>query len=199
MTRISDERALWLARHVLPHEPALRAWLRNRHIAGLEIDDVIQETYARLIMAESVTGVRNPKTYAFQAAYSVLMTHLRRSKVVSFQAVSDIEQLGASADDPSPEQQVVDRDELRRLAEAIAGLPDRVGEVFTLRRIQGMSQREVAQRLGISESTVEKHMSRGLYLLTAAFNRSGNPVADASKRKKEEMRAGRVQSDSPGD
>lgn len=197
--RISDERALWLARHVLPHEPALRAWLQNRRLAGLEIDDVVQETYARLISLDSVEGVRNPKTYAFQAAYSVLMTHLRRSRVVSFQTVADIDQLGATAEEPSPEHQVVDRDELQRLSEAIAALPTKVRDVFILRRVEGLSQRDVARRLGIPESTVEKNMSRGFHLLANLFSRGGNSTAGASKAASEKVRARHVQGDSSGD
>lgn len=197
MGRISDERAIWLARHVLPHEPALRAWLRKRPLAGLEIDDVIQETYARLITAETVDGVRNPRTYAFQVAWSVLLTHVRRSRVIAFQTVSDVDQLGAFADDPSPERCVADRDELQRLGEAIASLPARVRDVFTLRRVEGLSQREVAQRLGIAESTVEKHMSRGFYLLATLFTRGGKQIAGASKAD-EEKRGAYVQGDSRG-
>lgn len=198
MGRISSERAIWLARHVIPHEPALRAWLRNRPLAGLEIDDIVQETYARLIAVESVEGVRNPKTYAFQAAYSVMMTHARRSRVIAFQTVADIDQLGALADEPSPEHRVADRDELQRLGEAIASLPARVRDVFTLRRVEGLPQREVARRLGLSESTVEKHMSRGFYLLTARFARGGNQIADASRTSKEPREA-YVQGDGTGD
>ncbi|HZW14920.1 MAG TPA: sigma-70 family RNA polymerase sigma factor [Brevundimonas sp.] len=182
----------------MPHEPALRSWLLNRRLAGLEIDDIIQETYARLIAVESVAGVRNPKTYAFQAAYSVMVTHVRRSRVIAFQTVSDIDQLGALADEPSPEHSVADRDELQHLGEAIASLPARIRDVFILRRVEGFSQREVAQRLGISESTVEKHMSRGFYLLTALFTRGGNHSAGASKAG-EEMREAHVQGDGTGD
>lgn len=182
----------------MPHEPALRSWLRNRRLAGLEIDDIVQETYARLIAVESVEGVRNPKTYAFQAAHSVMMTHVRRSRVIAFQTVSDIDQLGATAEEPSPEHRVADRDELQHLAEAIASLPVRVRDVFILRRVEALSQREVAQRLGISESTVEKHMSRGFYLLTALFTRSGNQTAGASKAG-EEIRKAHVQGDGTGD
>src|SRR5690606_14968612 len=110
-----------------------------------------------------VSGISNVRNYLFQTAYSVLMTHVRRSKIVSFQTVSDLDQLGARAQDCSPEEQVIDRDELQKLAEAIAGLPGKIREVFILRRVNGLSQKDVAQKLRLSESTVEKHMSRSIY------------------------------------
>lgn len=166
---------------MLPHEAALRAWLRRRKLPGLEVDDIVQETYAKLVALDTVAHVRNPRTYAFQIAHSVLMTQARRSKVVSFELVGDIEQLAAIADAPSPEHQIADRDELRRLGEAIASLPGRLGEVFILRRVEGLSQRDAASKLGLSESTIEKHMSRGLLLLADRFIRGGNPSSRASE------------------
>jgi len=178
--RASDERALWLSRHVLKHEPALRAWLGRRRIAGLEVDDIVQETYARLIAVDQVAGIGNVKTYMFQTAYSVLVSHVRRAKIVSFEAVADLEQL-ESTRDVSPEDQVIDRDELNRLARAIAVLPGKIRDVFVLRRINGLSQREVARELGLSESTVEKHMSRSIYLLMNLISNSGNDDPRASR------------------
>jgi RNA polymerase sigma factor (sigma-70 family) len=189
MTRVSDERALWLVRHALPHEAALRGWLERRRLVGLEVDDVVQETYARLIALESVEHVRNSRNYMFQTAHSVLMTHLRRSKVVSFVTVADVEQLGLAASGASPETQVADRDELQRLAEAIASLPAKARDVFVLRRVHGVAQREVARRLGVSESTVEKHMGRSLHMIMEVFGRSGKPTAGASMAAEKEERA----------
>ena len=171
MTRVSDARALWLTTHILPHEPALRAWLHGRELPGLDIGDIVQETYSRLISAESVDHIRNYKAYAFQTAHSVIASHLRRAKVVSFQNVSDMDQLGGTAREMTPEAEVIGHQELQRLATAIARLPIRVREVFVLRRIEGLAQREVAQRLGLSESTVEKHMSRGFLLLSDFLGR----------------------------
>ena len=193
MVRASDERALWLSRHVLKHEPALRAWLNHRRIAGLEIDDIVQETYARLIRVESVAHIDNARNYMFQTAYSVLISHVRRSKVVSFQAVNDLDNLMAASHEPSPEERTADRDELHRLAQAIAGLPGKIRDVFILRRVHGLSQREVAGQLGLAESTVEKHMSRGIYLLMNLISHGGNDPARAlrawgSKLRKDDAR-----------
>lgn len=199
MMRVSDERARWLARHVLPHEPALRAWLKHRRVIDLDVDDIVQETYARLVSAESVEGVRNAKNYTFQTAYSVIMTHLRRSRVVSIRAVADIDQLEAAADAPSPEDEAADRDELHRLAEAIAALPEKVREVFSLRRVEGLSQRQVADRLGIAESTVEKHMAKGFRLLMDRSGRGGKVEPSASKLADREPFRPHAQADKPRD
>jgi RNA polymerase sigma factor (sigma-70 family) len=181
MTRVSDERALWLARHVLPHEPALRAWLSHKHVVGLDIDDIVQETYARLAAIDTVANVRNPKTYAFQTAHSIILTHLRRSRVVSIRAVEDVELYAGPSDEASPERQLSDREELHRIAQAIAALPEKVRAVFTLRRVEGLSQREVAQKLNLSESTVEKHMGKGLRLMMDWLGRGGISQGGASK------------------
>jgi RNA polymerase sigma-70 factor (ECF subfamily) len=195
MKAVSDERSLWLARNVLPHEQALRAWLQSRRLVGLDVDDIVQETYTRLILAQSVAHIRNVKTYAFQTAYSVMMDHLRRSKIVSFSLVSDLDVLGAPAEDPSPETQTADREELQRLAEAISALPAKVRTVFTLRRIDGLSQREVARRLGISESTVEKHISRGFLLLIELFGRGGKRLPPSSRALGPKLRRGYAKAD----
>ena len=173
MSTVSDERALWLGRHVLPHEPQLRAWLRRRNLGGLEVEDIIQETYTRLVAAESVAHVHDAKNYAFQVAGSVVIDHLRRMKVVPISSLPDLDYLEVASEEPSPERQAIDRDELNRLAQMIAALPGRVREVFTLRRVHGLPQREVARRHGLSESTVEKHMARGFLIMLEFVGHGG--------------------------
>jgi len=174
MPSVSDERALWLGRHVLPHEPQLRAWLRRRNLGGLEVEDVIQETYTRLVAAESVAHIRDARNYAFQVAGSVVIDHLRRMKVVPIASLPDLDYLEVASEEPSPERQAIDRDELNRLAQMIACLPGNVRDVFTLRRVHGLPQREVARRLGLSESTVEKHMARGFLIMLELLGHGGN-------------------------
>jgi RNA polymerase sigma-70 factor (ECF subfamily) len=180
MSSSYDERSEWLRRHVLPHEPALRAWLRRRSLGGLDVDDVVQETYTRLMTAESVQHIRNTKTYAFQTAASVVVDYVRKMKVISIVSVANLDLLEVISDEYSPERVAIDRDELNRLGAAIAAMPDKVRQVFTLRRVQGLSQREVAQQMGISENTVEKHMSRGFLLMLRLFPYGGKSPSTTS-------------------
>lgn len=181
MSVFSDERSAWLERNILPHESALRCWLGARRLDGLEVDDVIQETYTRLVAAEHVDHIRNPKNYAFQIAGSVVIDHVRRKKVVSIASVADLDQVGLVSDEPSPEAHAIGRDELSRLAAAIEGLPPRVAEVFTLRRVKGLSQKEISSLLGITEGTVERHMTRALFLLSEQFLIGGRRVPQPSR------------------
>ena len=181
MRAIDRERTQWFLRNILPYEPALRRWLARSKPLDLEIDDVIQETYAIFADLETVEDIRFPRAYLFQVARSVITKHIRRARVVSIQTMDDLTQLDHEDDGPSPERTVIDRDQLRRLAQAIASMPVKTREAFVLRRINGLSQREIAKRMAISENTVEKHISRGLRLLSDWFGHGGKPQPDASK------------------
>jgi len=177
----SDERARWLAKHVLPHEPALRAWLTRRQVPGLEIDDIVQETYARLSIVASVDAVLNPRTYMFQAAQSVVLTYVRRARVVPMHSLAQFESEAFLADEPDPEEVAIGRDELTRLGKAIASLPPRMREVFLARRVEGLSQSEAARRLGVSQSTVEKQMAGAFRKLAELIGRGGKQARRASR------------------
>jgi RNA polymerase sigma-70 factor (ECF subfamily) len=171
----SRERAVWLGRNVFPHEAALRQWLCARMAsAGLEVDDVVQETYAILASIERVDHIRNPRNYMFEVAKSIVLQSLRRARIVTIDVQANAQALEIPEDAPSPERVVADRQELSQVSAAIAALPGRCREVFTMRKIQGLSQREVSEALGIAESTVEKHMVKALAILTNTIGRGGN-------------------------
>ena len=181
MRALDRERTRWFLRNILPHEPALRAWLTRRHPLGLEVEDIIQEAYAILADLESVDGIAYPRAYLFQVARSVITRHIRRARVVSIHAVEDVAQLEHADERPTPEQVAIDRDELGRLARAISAMPDRTQQAFILRRVDGLSQREIAARMAISENTVEKHISRGLRFLIDWFGHGGKALAQVSR------------------
>ncbi|HEY0623222.1 RNA polymerase sigma factor [Sphingomonas sp.] len=187
MRAIDRERTRWFLRNILPHEQALRSWLARRQPIGLEIDDIIQEAYAIFADLETVEDIRFPRAYLFQVARSVITRHVRRARVVSIRTMDDLTDFDPADDYPSPERVAIDRDQLRRLAEAIGAMPERTQEAFVLRRVDGLSQREISARMAISENTVEKHISRGLRFLVDWFGHGGNALAEASRTRDSEI------------
>lgn len=174
------ERARWLLRNILPHEPSLRAWLARKPLGGLEPDDVIQESYSIFAEMDRVDTIRFPRAYLFQVARSVVTGHVRRARIVPIHAVGDLDQLDHPDDAASPEQTAIDRDELRRLAHAIAAMPPKTRQAFVLRRVEGLPQRAIAVQMGITENTVETHIARGIRFLIDWFGRSGNRPSQTS-------------------
>jgi RNA polymerase sigma factor (sigma-70 family) len=173
---VSAARAVWLARNALPHEGALRRWLaRNQKIVNLEIDDIVQETYAILVGLQSVEHIEKPQSYMFSVAQSVVLQHIRRARIISIEAVAEIERFDHLRMQSSPEQQVSDREELRVAAERIAKLPARCRQAFILRKVEGLSQKEVALRMSVSENTVEKHMGKAIRILMDALGHASDP------------------------
>lgn len=178
---ILRERARWIARHILPYEAELRRSLKRRAPAGFEVDDIVQEVYARLAAFPSVDHIHSPRSYLYRMAGGIMTDYARRQKVVPMLAVEDYEAVGATSADLSPEAVVLHRDQLNRVARIFSQLPPAVAEVFRLRRIDGMSQKEVARRLNLPESTIEKRMARGVYLIAQYWEAGGNGEVRSTK------------------
>lgn len=178
---VSNERALWLARHIVPNERWLRAQIaRWRLPHDLEPDDIIQEAYAKLAAMDSVLEIRNPRTYLFSIARSTMLMHIRHSRVVSIQAVDNLEKINLAADEPSPEMQVSDREQLHLLAIAISELPEPSRSAFILRVIDELPYREIGKRLGRSDNAVQKNIAKSLRMLMERLGRGRKTSADAS-------------------
>lgn len=165
----------WVAAHILKHEPALRRWLHRTGVPAYEVDDIVQQTYCKLSELNSVAHIIDPRGYFFATARSILLQRVRRDRVVQIQAASDQIEYQGVDQSPSPERTASARNELSRVMEAIAALPTRYREVIELRRIEGLSQKETAKRLGVTEKIVENGLARGLKAILKAFE-SGDEI-----------------------
>jgi len=153
-------------------------------VYGMEIDDIIQEMYARIVSQPSFEAIKYPRQYAFQTATAIIIDHMRRSRVVSINAAGDLDQLEISAPDASPEQQLEFREEIAAVAHSLSLLPARTRDVLIMRRVEGLSQQQTADKLGISIKTVEKHMAQGVAALMALFGRGGKSSPHPSTPKR---------------
>lgn len=173
----------WVAHEVMPHEAAVRGWLRRFVVNRDEADDLIQEAYARLSALEAVEHIDRPDGYFFQTVRNLLLEQVRRSHIVSIESVTEIDALPIYSDEPSPEQAVAARRELEKVFSLIEGLPERCRRIFELRKIHGLSQREIAKKMGVSESIVENDGARGLRLIMAALREEAASFEQKSKGK----------------
>lgn len=180
MSRDFREQGRWLARNVLPHEALIRAKLRGMCLYDLDMEDVIQEMYARFLTLESLDSIRFPRQYALLTARAIIIDHIRHSRVVSITSSGNLESLEVPAQEASGEERVEFREEVRAVTSALNQLPKMCRETLILRRVEGLPQKEVARRLNISEKTVEKHMANGVRMLIKMFGRGGKPRAHTS-------------------
>ncbi len=164
----------WFADEILVHEEALLHFLARAWPQRDELHDLRQEIYVRVYEAARKAPPAQPKAFLFATARHLLTDRIRRNKVVSIEPVGDFERLLVLVDDVSPERWCGGRQVLKRLSDAFDRLPDRCREVVWLRRVEHLSQRETAERLGISEKTVEKHIAKGMRLIAGYFYGGGD-------------------------
>lgn len=159
--------AAWVAREVLPHEQRLRARLARSRVPSEDIDELIQESYCRLALLDSVDHIECPRAYFFAIARNLLLRKLRRQQIVSLDTIAEIESM--QDDRPDPERAAGARLDYGKVRALIAKLPERCRRIVELRKIEGWSQIEIAEHLGITEKAVEKQVWLGVRAVREAF------------------------------
>ncbi len=183
----------WFTEDILIHEDALLRYLRHAWPQREDAHDLRQEIYARVYEAAGKALPTQPKAFLFATARHLLADRARRGRVVSIEPMGDFEPSHVLVDEVSPERWCGGRQLLHRLADAFDGLSDRCREAVWLRRVEELSQKDVAVRMGISEKTVEKHLAKGMRLLAdRLYGGDGLPrdaVAAASEQDDERQHA----------
>lgn len=170
----------WIGQNILPHEADVRAWIRRSRFDGLEADDIVQEAYARMSRACDPSRIDSPRAYFFTVARNVALEHLRRRRCSPLIPVEDFPASFIVDDNPGPDRVAEGRERLRRVVDLMEALPEKVREVLVMRRVEGLSQKAVAQKLGVPESTVEKRTARGLKMLARALERKETQIISFS-------------------
>jgi len=155
----------FMAAQILPHEAGLRNWLLTMGVRPDERDDIVQETYYRLLRMNAIDHIGDGRAYLYRTARNVVLEQIRRNKVVSIQTVQNLDDLNIAAHTATPESETSARMELGRVLDLVAGLPERCRRIFEMRKIDGLSQAETARMMRVSENVVEKETARGLMFI----------------------------------
>jgi RNA polymerase sigma factor (sigma-70 family) len=189
---VTEPLKTWFAREILAHEASLLRYLNRCWPRRDEILDLRQEIYVRVYEAAARARPTAPKSFLFTTARHLMTDRLRRSRIVSIEAIGDLTVSGVLVDEVSPERRLDARQELKRLTWALNLLPPKCREVVWLRRVDELPQKQVAQQLGISERTVESHVLKGMRLLADAFF-GGNVPGRSNEESIEQSESGREQ------
>jgi len=130
--------------------------LKGEHWA----DDLAQETLLRLHQAQQTGPIENQRAMAFRIAENLLIDHQRKQQVrLAVAAHDEVDFDAIRCPKPSPEKILDQRARLLRLRNILGKLPSECRTVFIMSRIKGLSHAQIAAQLGVSESTVAKHLS----------------------------------------
>lgn len=171
----APDQTRWFTAHLAPHEPMLRAWLAGRFPGLAELDDIIQEAYAQVLAARARgTEMQSPKAFLFATARNRAIDCVRLRSSHRTETMAENDALDVLDEADGIPEAVARNQELELLTQAIQSLPERCRQVLTLRRLYGLSQREVASRLGISENVVEHQVTIGVRKCTEFLARYWN-------------------------
>lgn len=167
MPVLPQERVSWVALHIIPAEPMVRASLRRAGAEAHEIDDLIQDTYCKFAALASVDHIDRPQAFFMQTAKNLWRDRLRRDKVIQFEEFTETHDSFVNHEGASIEATISARHELGLVQKILATLPDRCRTIFTLKRVEGLSQRAIAERLSVTENVVENDVRKAVKALQA--------------------------------
>ena len=165
----------WLCSEVLPHQHAYQA-LARRLKGNVDVArDIVQDVYAEVLAGDGWRKARDPKTFILRIVYCRSVNWVNRQKVVPMHQLPTYEGLAYSDFGPDAFEKLSGREELRAVLEILDDLPKRCREVVTMRRIEELPPREIARRLDINLTTVERHLARGVSMLADRLAERGAP------------------------
>lgn len=155
-----------LAKLAREFDPVLLQFFRRRVRDPLEAEDLTQEVYVRLIRRGNLHTLHEAKAYLFETAANVLRDRARRRKARHRDEEDEFDALLHGETEFSSDEVLIGKETLTRVTRAILELPERARTIFVLRRLEGLAYKDIADRLNISLSLVEKEMRRAVAYLT---------------------------------
>jgi RNA polymerase sigma factor (sigma-70 family) len=142
--------------------PVLYRYFRRRKLPARDIEDVTQEVFVRLSRRRGLAGMENISGYLFETAASVAIDYQRRANVRLNRAHEPYDDQLHAVADLGTDLVLEGKEALRLLWSGLLELPERTRNCFILARLEHMRHAEIAQRLGISVSAVEKHVVKAM-------------------------------------
>jgi RNA polymerase sigma-70 factor (ECF subfamily) len=158
-----------LASELEPLRQPLAAYFRRRIRDAAEVDDLVQEVFARILSRDSDRPVDHLASYVFQTAASVLADRSRRRSARQTDAHTSFDPEQHGEQDFGPDRIMSAKQDLAIIRSALLTLPERTRIIFVLHRLEGWKYKDIAVRIGISKSAVEKHIVKAVQHLVQSL------------------------------
>lgn len=135
-----------------------------------DIDDIVQETFVKSYEAELNQEIKYERTYMLKTARNLALNHVGRAAEKRNMSMQDCDEIFLDESEYSLETQFESKERFLNFCRATDTLSAEVKRVFLLKKVYGLSQREISDYIGISESTVEKHVAKGLLTCSQYLN-----------------------------
>jgi RNA polymerase sigma factor (sigma-70 family) len=145
--------------------PALIRYFSRRLLPQHEVEDLVHDVLVRLVRNKDFAGAESARGYVFQTANSVLVDYVRRRARSRAEQHTSFDVDALVGEVLGPERVLQGKEELVRITAVLMEFPELTRTIFVLRRIEGMKYKDIAVRLGLSLSAVEKHMRRAVACL----------------------------------
>lgn len=142
------------------HQSWLHGWLRQRLGNACDAADLVQDTFVRVITARNAMEIREPRPYLSRVAKGLLIDLFRRRSLEQsyLEALANVPE----AEYPSPEEQAILLQALMDIDRMLEGLGSKVRQAFILSQFDGLTYPQIAERLGISERSVNNYMAKAM-------------------------------------
>lgn len=159
----------------LDQQTSLKAFISRFIRRPQDIDDIAQETFVRAFLAEQKSAINSPKAYLYRIARNLSLETLSKKSARMTQFIEDSCEESVLKNLEDVEDRVDVLKKFDRLKRGIAELPPQCQRVFIMHKVYGFKYREISKQLGISVSTVEKHIMTGLKRCRDSVNQKEKP------------------------
>tara|TARA_R110002096_G_scaffold342427_1_gene535422 strand:+ start:351 stop:944 length:594 start_codon:yes stop_codon:yes gene_type:complete len=164
-----------ILKNFLQNEKALKKYLTRFFSRPQDIDDVAQETFLKAFASEAKSEIRTPKSFLFKVAKHTALNEIARKANSTTEYIEDSANSNVLEDEAQvgAEQEFDSKQKLIVFSKAVASLSPNCRRVFLLRKMDGLKVKEIARKLDISVSGVEKHIATGLVKCSQYFREQG--------------------------
>lgn len=132
-------------------------------VGSVEVEDIVHEAYIRSYEASKNKNISSPKAFLASTARNLALNHINRSAVKLNVQLDTEDSPHFQSQEPAVEEQVDSQNRFFQFCHAVESLPVQCRRVFILRQVYGLSHKKIARTMGVSEKTVEYHISNGLF------------------------------------